>query len=65
LGLDNFDHPILIIKNLPDDACVACDGDFKPMYMIDFLISKSNIIIENIKFIEERGLLEKDINFDY
>jgi hypothetical protein len=50
---------------LPDDACVACDGDFKPMYMIDFLISKSNIIIENIKFIEERGLLEKDINFDY
>ncbi len=50
---------------MPNDACVARDGAFEPMYMIDFLISKSNIIIKNIKFIEKWGFLEKDIDFDY
>jgi hypothetical protein len=46
LGIENLDHLILIIKNWPDDACVTCDGASKPKYMIDFLISKSNVIVK-------------------
>ncbi len=60
-----MDHLILIIKNWPNDACVAHDEASKPMYMIDFFISKSNIIVGNNKFIEERGLFEEDVDFEY
>jgi hypothetical protein len=64
LGIENLDHLILVIKNWPDDACVTHDGASKPMNMFDFLITNSNIIVENNKFIEERGLFEKDVDFD-
>ncbi len=44
-----------MIKNWHDDAHVGCDGDSNPMNMTNFLTSKSNIIEENNKVIEERS----------
>jgi hypothetical protein len=56
LGIENLDRLIFVIKNWPNDVLVGCDGALKPMSMPTFLTSKSNVIEENNKVIEEQGL---------
>jgi hypothetical protein len=37
LGIENFDRFILMIKEWRNDACVGCDGEYKPKNMLYFL----------------------------
>jgi hypothetical protein len=63
--IENLDRLIFVIKTWLDDARVGCDGASKPMSMTNVLTSKSNIIEENNKVIEEQGLFEEDLDFNF
>jgi hypothetical protein len=61
LGIENLNHPILIVKKWPNNVCVEC-VESKLENMQDFLFSKVALIEENKKLIEEKGLLKE--NYD-
>jgi hypothetical protein len=65
LEIENLDRLIFVIKHWLEDTRVGCDGASKPMSMTNFLTSKSNIIEENNKVIEEQGLFEEDLDFNF
>jgi hypothetical protein len=61
LGIENLDHPILIVKKWSNNVCVECvESKFENMQ--DFLSSKAALIEENKKLIKENGLFEEDFD---
>jgi hypothetical protein len=65
MGNENLHHLLLKIKSWLHDTCVEYDGAYKFMNMTNFLTSKFIIIEKNNKFIEGRGLFEKDLNLNF
>ncbi len=59
LGIDNLDCFILVIKNLPNDACIRCIVN-KHQNMHRFLSSEVIILKEHKKLIKEKWLFEED-----
>jgi hypothetical protein len=58
-----LDHLVLVIKNLPNDACVGCDGRMV-QNLYDYLQAEQVMIEEHNKIIEEKGLFEEDYEFN-
>jgi hypothetical protein len=61
LGIENLDHPILIVRKWSNNVCVEC-VESKLENMQDLLSSKATLIEENKKLIEENGMFEEDFD---
>jgi hypothetical protein len=61
LGIDNFDHLVLVIKNWLNNACVGCDGG-KAKNLHDYLQVEQIMIKEHDKIIGKKEILKKITN---
>jgi hypothetical protein len=63
LGIDNFDHLVLVIKNWLNNAYVGCDGG-KAKILHDYLQAEQIMIKEHNKTIGKKKF-EKDYEFNW